>query len=287
MRKWMTAEALGLEAGDVNLFGYVGNSPLFRHDPSGLETYGGNLIYEVPDTPSMSTLISPTKIGGKEFWGYLRAYVTEKTYVAFPDGRRGPENGPGIVIAYGGTNHKLVKFVQLFSTSAKLEFTRKKFNFAEGCLDFIPVYRDVARFVHEHNKHTVIVSDPNKPIWQVDNGGNADPYYAGSTGEHKKKDDTWEQWMGDAPRLSHLAEDLFDNFKDAVRVYITQKFVTYAVAPDEESKIKPFGKVTWTVKLELGRGEDNRADKHVIRVQSVDKVSSFDKEHIGAHPMIK
>jgi uncharacterized protein RhaS with RHS repeats len=43
--RWTTVDPIGYDASDVNLYGYVGNTPANDLDPSGLEGYGRNHCY--------------------------------------------------------------------------------------------------------------------------------------------------------------------------------------------------------------------------------------------------
>jgi RHS repeat-associated protein len=90
--RWLTNDPLGFNAGDVNLYRYIGNGPLYTCDPSGLQGFG------IP--APVFTRPGPTFPGGGIFPGInppARGGAFPGIYPPF----RGPLPGGGVVPGRG------------------------------------------------------------------------------------------------------------------------------------------------------------------------------------------
>ena len=62
MARWMSRDPIGFAGGDWNLYGYVGNGPIFHNDPSGLQAVKPISVWDdivVPFCKIFGTVLSP------------------------------------------------------------------------------------------------------------------------------------------------------------------------------------------------------------------------------------
>jgi hypothetical protein len=95
--RFQTLDPLGFAGGDANLYRYVGNGPMTRRDPSGLEMFGDN---DVPLSPSQQEqydaakkqLIAEFGEGSPEYWLHLNIVLAALlSHIESAPGRANPE----------------------------------------------------------------------------------------------------------------------------------------------------------------------------------------------------